>query len=148
MKNLHNTHPLVHYSILAFIYVVAIATLATHTVYHALAHGAEHHHEASEIVAQPCSSTHHETVQLTISNNKITPSQLTAQRCDTLRITSQDGVAHMPAFGPHDHHIEYPGFEEETLTNGQSNQFVLSAAGTFAVHDHYNDTISATLTVK
>ncbi len=128
---------------------MALLTLLSHTLFHA-----DHNHDYSSerlapaVVAPPCPAEPAHTYNLDITARGIQPHQVTAQRCDKLVITNKTNAIAIPALGQHEHHIEYPGFTEKALKNGQSTAFVLSESGTFPVHDHLDDELRATIVVN
>ena len=95
----------------------------------------------------PCSGQHR-TIVVTIRNQAFNPSDIEAWRCDRLIIRNDDDRQHLPALGPHDHHADYPGFEETLLTPGQQTTTVLSQDGRFRLHDHLDDAIEAELVIR
>jgi hypothetical protein len=102
----------------------------------------------SAAVAKACSANTNHRYKLTVGDTSITPDSLTAQRCDTVTVVNASKQNVIPALGPHEHHIVYPGFEEHVLTPGQSYTFRLSRAGTISLHDHDDESLRATITVK
>jgi hypothetical protein len=102
----------------------------------------------SAAVAKTCSADTNHRHTLTIHSNGITPDSLQAQRCDTVTVVNTTNEKVIPALGPHDHHIAYPGYKEHVLSPGQSYTFRLSQVGTFPLHDHDDEALRATITVK
>lgn len=76
------------------------------------------------------------------------PSHVDAKRCDILTIANKDPKIREIAFGEHEQHIEYNGVTENEIDSSQSFSVVLSELGTYHVHDHYDESVSATFTVK
>lgn len=141
----HTTHPLLHYGVLAFIYAVALLTLFSHTIAHALD---GHTHRAVIGQAVTCPSVPRRTDTLTFTPHGIEPSTVTVDTCDMVTIINKSGQEIVAAMGPHSHHIDYPGFVETPLKDGQAYTFRATESGQFPVHDHDNDTLTGTLIVK
>lgn len=83
-----------------------------------------------------------------IQNNQIAPVHTFAKSCDTLTIVNKDSVTRLLAFGQHDNHIEYGGISEKRLEAGQQFSVTLQQTGTFLIHDHYDESVSAEFTVN
>lgn len=144
------TNPILHYGILFLIYGVGALTLFSHTLAHA---ALQHSHQESEsnssqAVVEPCPSGSGTSYKLTFTTHGTSPSHIEAHRCDTLTISNSSSETVIPAFGPHEHHQHYAGFEERDITIGQSYTFRLVQAGNFVLHDHDNEGLRADLTVK
>lgn len=85
---------------------------------------------------------------LTVDHDKLSEDQLTVRRCDTITITNTDDLTYWFNFGPHSHHIQYPGFEP-TLQHGHSSVTITAVqTGSYLVHDHLRDTAELHLTVE
>ena len=84
----------------------------------------------------------------TIKDNVISPSNIVANRCETLTVINLDDTERMIAFGVHDHHTPYNGFEEKVLQKDQKFTVTLVQTGSFKVHDHHDDDVKATFEVK
>lgn len=96
----------------------------------------------------PCPANPSHTYEVDILNDKLTKSSITAHRCDRLIIKNLDNGVHRPALGPHNHHIDYPGFEETILVKNNSISVILSQTGSYALHDHFNEGDRTTLTIQ
>jgi hypothetical protein len=119
--------------------VVAVSTLLVEG-----AHAAHSH--AAAISSAPCATVGH-TVTMTFVGGRFTPMALSAKRCDKLVLENRSGTLVELAFGPHEHHLAYPGLSESPLKAGADMTLVLSDSGRFALHDHIRDEAQATLTV-
>ena len=86
--------------------------------------------------------------EVIIQNNKATPSHVTANRCEILKISNLDSTDRLMAFGVHDHHMSYDGISEKALSNGQSFTVTLVQNGDFLVHDHDDEEVGSTFQVK
>jgi hypothetical protein len=82
-----------------------------------------------------------------ITNGAFAPGSMTLAQCDQLKVTNKDNADYELAFGPHENHIEYPGFEETVLKTGESITINAVKAGTFPLHDHIRDKAVLTLTI-
>ena len=83
-----------------------------------------------------------------VKDNVISPSDFTANRCETLTVTNLDDSERMMAFGVHEQHVAYDGVSEKVLQKGESFTVVLIQTGSFKVHDHDNDEVKSTFEVK
>jgi len=144
--NYRLSKPALHYGLLLFIFGVGLLTILSHTVLHT-GHTPSHNQPATASVIS-CSGQAAHNYTLSFTNKGIVPDQVTAHRCDELKLVNNSDDAIIAALGPHEHHIHYPGFEEKLLAHDQSYSFRLSEAGTFPLHDHDNDSLRATLIVK
>ena len=64
-----------------------------------------------------------QTQDIIIKNNSFIPQKIAVRRCTLVKFINQDTTEHLVAFGPHDDHIEYPGFFETLLKPGLSEEF-------------------------
>lgn len=90
----------------------------------------------------------HVAHQVSIQNNKVVPQHTDAKRCDSLTITNLDDVPRIIAFGPHEHHVAYDGVTERYLTKNGRFSVTLVQPGTFRFHDHEDDSVQGTFTVR
>lgn len=135
-----------HYGLLFFIFFVGALTLLSHSILHA----SHHHDEAGqEAPGQVVSCTAGKaTYNVIIRDNKFSPSSLAVNACGYLVIKNLDKVEHEPAFGPHQLHQHYPGYEEQTLQQNQAAKIQLVKKGSFTLHDHDNATTRLILQVR
>lgn len=82
-----------------------------------------------------------------ISDERFEPKEIRASVCDQITFINKGSLHHQPAFGPHPIHTIYPKFQEKLLAVNQSNSLLLTAAGTYYLHDHLNNSIKATLII-
>ena len=83
-----------------------------------------------------------------IAGGQVLPAHTDAVLCDTLTITNEDHSYRIIAFGPHEHHVTYDGVTEKILGFGQSLTVALNVPGTYTFHDHLEDTVSGSFTVR
>lgn len=83
-----------------------------------------------------------------IENNTVTPAHVDANRCDTLMVKNLDNESRLMAFGVHNKHIAYDGIKEQLLLKGESFTTTMIQTGDFKVHDHEDDDVGATFTVR
>ena len=88
------------------------------------------------------------TINVTVLPKGFSPAGVTAALCDRLVIQNNSDIQVVLAFGRHDHHLSYPGFNEQTVPPGASVSGVLQARGSFELHDHLKDETQAQLTIK
>lgn len=128
-----------HYGYYVALYSVGIATIATHAF---MQHGAS----ASKPPAA-CKKPS-QIIEAKLSASGFQPFHLQAKRCDFLVITNIDAENHEPALGLHARHDHYPGWDEVLLEPGQKSTTVLRQSGTYRLHDHDDDRLSAELVIK
>jgi plastocyanin len=87
------------------------------------------------------------THTLTIEDDKFEPAELDLKRCDRIKVVNKDDVARLIALGEHDHHIAYPGFEEQSMGGGDSFTFTADEAGKYLIHDHIHDDVEGLLSI-
>lgn len=83
-----------------------------------------------------------------VQNNTLDPLHTEAQRCDTLTVINADSKLRVMAFGVHEKHITYDGITEQGLDSGQQFTVTLNKTGTFKIHDHLQEEVGGTFTVK
>lgn len=88
------------------------------------------------------------THTIAIEGNKFNPQELELKRCDRIKVVNKDSAARLIALGEHDHHIAYPGFEEQSMGGGDSFTFTADKAGKYLIHDHVHDDVEATLSIS
>jgi hypothetical protein len=94
-----------------------------------------------------CTGTH-KVHQVVIQGNQVVPRHTVADRCDTLTITNMDDQDRIVAFGQHDHHEAYDGVTERYLSRNGRFSVTLIQPGNFRFHDHEDDSVQGTFTVK
>ena len=98
-------------------------------------------------VIEPCNIPGR-TIKVEISEKAINPSILNTYRCDTLIFVALDDEPHIIAFGKHDHHNQYPGYQEQPILEGKDLRLRLTKTGTFKIHDYDNADVKAVLVVN
>ena len=148
-ENYRLTNPLLHYSLLFFMFAVGAATLFSHALFHNQPHT---YHDSivsnALVTTAECNGSPAHSYTLTFEGKLLLPASISAERCDQLTVSNHDHSEHAIAFGPHEHHTPYPGFQEKDLAHGESTTFRLAKTGTFLVHDHDDDTIVGSLIVR
>ncbi len=142
---IHN--PFAHYGLLILIYAVGFVTLFGHTILHATTeheHAANHSHPAVSDNCQETGKTH----EIAFTDSSVSPVAMTVERCAVIRIKNLSTEKIIPALGSHDHHAEYPGFDEQRLLPGGTYSFRALTTGTYAIHDHNRDSAKAMITIK
>ncbi|HSW37719.1 MAG TPA: cupredoxin domain-containing protein [Candidatus Saccharimonadales bacterium] len=134
-----------HYGIWVIIYAVVLAGFGSHTILH-IYHASSHQsHSSQSSLASDCTLGH--TIIVNIQRGRFEPAIVQAKRCDKLEIVNQDNQVHEPAFGEHEHHLHYLGFQERVLRPQERNSFLLLERGQFDLHDHINEAIRGRLVV-
>ena len=123
-----------------FIYGTGVVVFLLLTVGHVF-------HHMTSFAEETC--THlGKTQSIIIKHNTFIPQQVTVSRCDRVVFINQDSIYHQPALGKHPEHILYAGFEEQLLSFGQTNGFVVHTAGTLPFHDHLHEDVQGTISVS
>lgn len=86
--------------------------------------------------------------QMVIQNSRMNPDRITATACDTLRITNLDYRERLISFGHYNNHKAYDGVTQRALKQGESFTVSLHEIGRYTVHDHEQDEVEGTFTVK
>jgi hypothetical protein len=86
--------------------------------------------------------------KVVIRNGIVSPAHTEAAECDRLALTSLDNQQRLMAFGRHESHISYNGVSERLLSQGQSLTVTLVKDGTYLFHDHSQDEVRGTFTVR
>jgi hypothetical protein len=143
------TNPFLHYGILFLIYGVGLVTLLSHGISHAAhSHGNDAKDTSQSVFTAPCPSNASQSFKLKFTRRGAVPAEISAHRCDSITVINDTPEYLIAAFGPHEHHQHYPGFEERKLSKGQSYSFRLAESGTFTLHDHDNQGLRAILRVS
>lgn len=88
------------------------------------------------------------THQVVIENNQLSVAQIDGHLCDTMTIINEDDRIRLMAFGKHDHHQPYDGVVEKVLSKGESLTITFDQLGNFLFHDHLEDQVHGTFTVR
>lgn len=113
-----------HYAILFAIYGVAVLTLAGHVVFHANGRPSN------------CSAPGSDSV-LSVTANGWQPKEIKLAPCARLIIYNRDGQLHQLALGEHESHQTLPGYQEKTLSPGESISWQVPATpAQYKLHDH------------
>lgn len=142
-KSLRATKPFLHYGIIAFFYAIGIATLFSHTILHALGS-----HEMNSSPRIECTGTAARTHQISFTKDSVQPRALEVDRCDDVKVINNTNEKFTVAIGPHNHHINYPGFVETSIQDDKSYTFRASLSGSYMIHDHDDYELAARLVVK
>lgn len=87
------------------------------------------------------------THRVTIKDGDVQPESVTAKVCDELVIENTDNVQRRLAFGEHDHHVGYDGSDGKLVGQHEALTIVLTKAGEFMFHDHFDDHVHGHFTV-
>lgn len=100
----------------------------------------------SKPAVESCSQkgTPHKVV---ISDDKMSPREVTAKRCDTLTIVNSDDITREIGFGDHDHHVAYDGTAQKILRHNESVTITLVKTGHYHFHDHFHDEVEGEFSV-
>jgi hypothetical protein len=86
--------------------------------------------------------------KVVIQNDQVEPKNTSGRLCDTLTITNLDSQDRLMAFGRHENHISYDGVSERIVGQGQSLTVTMVKRGNYLFHDHENEAVRGTFTVK
>lgn len=88
------------------------------------------------------------TIEVTIKNNQFMPKKISARQCDLLVIINADTQKRSPAFGEHNNHDHYQGFEQRVLGKNQQQTIDLTTTGTYTLHDDFHGVATATIVIE
>jgi hypothetical protein len=98
--------------------------------------------------AASCNTTGRQHI-LTVTNDTFPTSRLTLARCDSVKIFNDGNETYELAFGEHENHIYYPGFNnEQTLKPNEFVTFTAVQSGTYSLHDHLRDRAKIELVIE
>lgn len=99
-------------------------------------------------VTVSCNSRAAKQHTVTIERNVVAPTRTDAALCGRLTIINRDDRSRLIAFGVHDSHKPYDGVEERVLSKNQQVTVTLNQSGDFIFHDHFDDAVQGTFTVR
>ncbi len=85
---------------------------------------------------------------VTIERNVVSPAHIDAGLCGRLTIVNRDDRSRLVAFGVHDSHQPYDGVKERVLSKDQRMTVTLNQPGDYLFHDHFDDAVQGTFTVR
>lgn len=85
--------------------------------------------------------------QITFTNTAITPTQITANQCDTLTFINKADKTRDIVFGEYNQHVSYAGEGVYVVRPGKNETITLSETGTFKFHDHLQPNVYGYFTV-
>ncbi len=104
-------------------------------------------HEGEETLVTPTGKI----IDISYSDKGFEPATFDATLGDTLKFTNKSTKEFWPATGPHENHGS-GGFAEfdskNGIASGASYEIVMSKAGAWEFHNHFNETHEGTVTVK
>lgn len=131
-------HRLLQHTVYAIIVATVIGTLGYHAVVRAL--------NTETLAARPCPRPG-STNEVVVDDTAFQSREAVVARCDQLMFINRGQRSHRPVFGEHPKHIIYPSYQERVLKPGQSNSATMSVPGTYAVHDHLDESIQGQVVV-
>jgi cytochrome o ubiquinol oxidase operon protein cyoD len=105
-------------------------------------------HQIGSVQAGTCSGETGKNYTIELKGNKATPRHTDARLCDTILFVNLDDETRDIEFGVHDLHTMYAGEGGKSIRPGRNMSLRLTELGTFKFHDHIQDAISGTFTVK
>lgn len=88
------------------------------------------------------------TSRIKIEKQGFNPKITNVHICETVEFINADSIYHEVAFGDHPYHLIYPEFKEKAIAAGKSNSVLLTASGTYKIHDHLNEKVEGTLIIS
>lgn len=85
---------------------------------------------------------------LELKNDTFSSENITVKRCDTVKVVNLDTQKYLLAFGVHDKHIAYPGYNEQTISPNEFFVIDMIQAGEFRLHDHLRDKAHINFTIQ
>ena len=122
-----------------------VAMAATHDMGH------DHHAHAHVTVALKADSdcpAPGRTITVSLGTGGFSQRTVAGHLCDVLQVQNTGSGPVRVALGPHDGHVAYPGFSESVAQPGRTTTVVLRTAGSYIVHDHFDDEHSMTVAVQ
>lgn len=89
-----------------------------------------------------------ELIAIDATEDGFEPQEATASQCDVLWVENMSEEDIELVFGPHENHIDYPGYAQQVASPGDFIEVELSQAGEFHIHDHRQPEHSSTLRVE
>jgi plastocyanin len=123
-----------------FIVLIAAAAIGAFSIANSLSDSGK--------VSTKCQEGQHHHYDLVIKNDKFSPNSISATRCDTLTIKNLDNRGRLIAFGKHEAHTAYDGISERYLTKDESFSLTLDKTGSYIMHDHEEEEVKASFTVR
>ncbi len=74
--------------------------------------------------------------ELYLQHDTFSTTKLSIKQCDTVTVINLDDSLYNLAFGVHDQHIDYPGYNQQILSYNESLKIDALEAGTYTLHDH------------
>lgn len=90
----------------------------------------------------------HATHVVQIKDSHVMPAKVNGQFCDKLEIINLDSQSREMAFGRHEQHVAYDGVTERLLAQNQSLTVTLNQKGDFIFHDHFQDEVGGSFSVR
>ncbi|MEO5628084.1 MAG: hypothetical protein ABIQ89_04340 [Candidatus Saccharimonadales bacterium] len=129
--------------------VIVIAVIATATLaVVAASRLAQTQLHKNKLSRQQCAKVTSNEYTVTIQDNQTNPNHVQAKQCDRLTVINRDDTDRLMAFGVQEAHIVYDEISEKRLNKDESFTVILVQTGDFKVHDHDDDKVKATFTVK
>ncbi len=88
----------------------------------------------------------HPNHQITIKDDRVDPTYVFAEKCDTLTFINKDDAREI-TFGTHPKHGAYAGETDLFIKKGKNKTITLSETGTFQYHDHFEPEVTGFFTV-
>ena len=87
-------------------------------------------------------------ITVSITNDGFIPQTTKAHICDILTfVNSEKREVFQIGFGEHPTHLAYPGYKEKIIGPGEKLSILLTAFGTYQIHDHLKDEIEGKIVI-
>ncbi len=127
-----------------FVFVLLAGIILATFLPHLFIHTASPIDKKNIIACKAIGQTH----SVIITNSGFNPQILKAQACDKVIFINRGNVYHQVAFGDHPTHLIYPGFNERAMPVGDKNEVILTALGTYKIHDHIYEELEGSLIIS
>jgi len=132
--------------IIGIIVIVVVAIGAG--IYAALYNPSSTNNTQSSTPAASNSTSTQAAATITYSDSGFSPSITTVKSGDTVAITNTSSTSLQMDSGPHPEHTEDTDLNVGLVSAGQTKTFTVTKKGTFGIHNHFNASDQATVTVQ
>jgi plastocyanin len=139
MKQKRNWKRIIQYLLLPVYIIVIFAVFIPHFFLHT-----PQYVQKNQIVA--CSKSLH-TYEVDISESGFSPTVFTLPVCSTITFKNTGTKFHQVAFGDHPTHLLYPFYVEQVLSPNKKISLLLTAFGTYKIHDHLHEELEGELII-
>lgn len=95
-----------------------------------------------------CYDAEHPIVQLTATDDGFSAEKTSVKQCTVMKFVNNSSKRASLAFGTHNDHYPYSHYEDSTVEPGDSKVITLTEAGTFRLHNHYDESQFVNFTIE